>query len=88
MHIPAAGIADTDSYPHSLLYPIPGNDDAFGSVLFSNQLIAKTILIAKMANMVKTYSVFCERLRVQALRFAKRKTAKRPINRSRFRRSN
>lgn len=73
LHIPAAGIADTDSYPHSLLYPIPGNDDAFGSVLFANQLVAKTILIAKIANMLQVYQKFCERARLQALRFARRK---------------
>lgn len=76
LHIPAAALADTDSYPHSLLYPVPGNDDSFGSVLFANQLIAKTLLVAKMVNMVKNYHSFCEKLRLQTLRSGRKKSSR------------
>jgi len=57
--IPAGGITDTDSSPSSLLYPIPGNDDAFGSIYFLNRLIAKVVLISKMAIMLRLYTEFC-----------------------------
>jgi ribosomal protein S2 len=77
LHIPAAGIIDTDACPPSLLYFIPGNDAAFGSVLFANQLLAKTILISKMMTMVKVYQNFCDKLKLQALRLARRKERKR-----------
>lgn len=85
LHIPAAALTDTDSYPASLLYPVPGNDDAFGSVLFANQLIAKSLLIAKMRNMVGVYKKFCERLRRQELRFLRLKATKEGRVRRKFR---
>lgn len=57
--IPAGGITDTDASPQSLLYPIPGNDDAFGSVYFLNRLVAKVILISKISVMLDIYGEFC-----------------------------
>ena len=51
LRIPSGGVTDTDTLPTDLFYAIPGNDDAFGSFYFFNQLVAKTILIAKVKAM-------------------------------------
>lgn len=59
MRIPAGGVTDTDSLPDSVLYPIPGNDDAFGSLFFLNKLVAKVVLISKMTRMFVAYNKFC-----------------------------
>lgn len=76
LHIPSAGITDTDAIPNSVLYPIPGNDDAFGSVYFLNKLVAKLILITKIEAMVKLYSTFCNNLMQWSLRADRAKTKK------------
>lgn len=55
------------------MHPIPGNDDAFGSVFFLNQLVAKAVLISKMVAMVKTYGEFCNKLQALAVKIARRK---------------
>ena len=62
LHIPAGGVTDSDALPDSILYPIPGNDDAFGSIYFLNKLVAKMVLITKILLMLKTYTKFCEKL--------------------------
>lgn len=61
LHIPAGGVTDSDALPDSILYPIPGNDDAFGSVFFLNKLVAKMVLISKILLMLKTYTKLCEK---------------------------
>lgn len=53
LKLPSAAILDTDSDPADVLYPVPGNDDAFGSIYFLNQLVAKTILITKIGRLLK-----------------------------------
>lgn len=63
MFVPSAGIADTDSYPHSVMFTIPGNDDAFGSVYFLNLLIAKVVVLSKMRLIVKLYAKFIAGIR-------------------------
>lgn len=63
LHIPVAGITDTDALPEFVLYPIPGNDDSFGSILFLNQLLAKVILVSKMKSMVRVYTAFYEQIK-------------------------
>lgn len=62
LHIPSAGITDSDALPDSVLYPIPGNDDAFGSVYFMNKLLAKMVLVSKIETMLKVYKSFCLKL--------------------------
>lgn len=83
LHIPSAGITDSDALPDSVLYPIPGNDDAFGSIYFLNKLVAKMVLISKIETMLKAYKAFCIKLAKWAARsnrsFDKRKN-KRFIN--------
>lgn len=73
LHIPSSGIADTDASTHSVLYPIPGNDDAFGSILFFNQLLAKVILIAKVSEMLKLYTNFHLSIKLLSDRLERRK---------------
>ncbi len=51
MKISSAGITDSDASPVDLLYTLPGNDDAFGSIYFFNLLVAKTVLISKIKSM-------------------------------------
>jgi len=86
LHIPAGGITDTDAYPHSVMHPLPGNDDAFGAVFFLNQLVAKTALISKIVAMLKTYRQFCSDLEEFARRLARRKARKKFKSRSSARR--
>lgn len=62
MFVPSAGVIDTDAYPDAIMFPIPGNDDAFGSLYFLNRLIAKAVLISKMRGMVRRYATACEKL--------------------------
>jgi len=62
MFVPSGGVIDTDAYPSSIMFPIPGNDDAFGAIYFLNRLVAKVVLIAKIMGMVRRYSVVCEKL--------------------------
>lgn len=71
--IPAGGITDTDASPRSLLYPIPGNDDAFGSVYFLNRLVAKVILISKISVMLDVYTEFCSDWQQWSKRLEKRR---------------
>lgn len=61
MFVPSGGVVDTDAYPHSIMFPIPGNDDAFGSIFFLNRLVAKTVVLAKIATMVSRYTKVCEK---------------------------
>lgn len=61
--IPACGITDTDASPYSIFFPIPGNDDAFGSIHFLNQLVAKAALISKIIAMLKIYNKFYNKSR-------------------------
>lgn len=58
LHIPSGGLTDSDALPDSVLYPIPGNDDAFGSIYFSNKLISKMVLISKMEIMLVAHHKF------------------------------
>lgn len=60
MFVPSGGIVDTDAYPHSIMFPIPGNDDAFGSIFFLNRLVARVVILAKITAMVARYSKACE----------------------------
>lgn len=60
MFVPSGGIVDTDAYPHAIMFPIPGNDDAFGSIFFLNRLVAKAVILAKIMIMIKRYSKVCE----------------------------
>lgn len=76
LHIPAGGITDTDAAPHSVMHPLPGNDDAFGAVFFLNQLVAKTVLISKIVAMLKAYEEFCAKLEKFARKQARRKARK------------
>lgn len=62
LHIPSGGVTDSDALPDSVLYPIPGNDDAFGSLYFLNKLIAKMVLLSKIETMLKFYTTFCEKM--------------------------
>ena len=62
MFVPSGGVIDTDAYPSSIMFPIPGNDDAFGAIYFLNRLVAKVVLIAKIMGMVRRHSVVCEKL--------------------------
>jgi small subunit ribosomal protein S2 len=55
LRIPSGAVTDSDALPSDVLYPIPGNDDAFGSIYFLNQLVAKTILISKI-NLLLNFS--------------------------------
>lgn len=64
LRIPSAGITDTDSVPSSILYPLPGNDDAFGSIFFLNKLVAKVTLISKIEKMLVSYNKFSLKLSV------------------------
>jgi ribosomal protein S2 len=48
LRIPSGSVTDSDALPSDVLYPIPGNDAAFGSIYFLNQLVAKTVLISKI----------------------------------------
>lgn len=83
--ITAAGVTDTDASPHSLLYPIPGNDDAFGSIYFLNRLVAKSILISKISVMQRIYSEFCAEWQKTALRLTKRRFSRKRKKRNRSR---
>lgn len=76
LHIPSAGISDTDASTHSVLYPIPGNDDAFGSILFFNQLLAKAVLIAKLSDMLRLYRSFQLSLKSLADRLERKKSSR------------
>jgi ribosomal protein S2 len=58
LFIPTVGITDSDALPHSVLYPVPGNDDAFGSIFFFNQLAAKAVLVSKILRLNKKYTEF------------------------------
>lgn len=58
--VASGGIVDTDAYPHAIMFPIPGNDDAFGSVFFLNRLIAKVVVLSKIRVMLKLYKTACE----------------------------
>lgn len=73
MHIPSGGITDTDALPHSVLFPIPGNDDAFGSIFFFNQLVAKTTLIAKISSLLVNYRKFSVQAEIKILKHKLRK---------------
>lgn len=75
MFVPSGGIVDTDAYPHSIMFPIPGNDDAFGSIFFLNRLIARAVVLAKIIMMLKRYSKACEDLAewVRKLPFLRRR---------------
>jgi len=62
MFVPSGGVIDTDAYPSSIMFPIPGNDDAFGAIYFLNRLVAKVVLISKIMSMVRRYAIVCEKL--------------------------
>lgn len=70
LHIPSGGLTDSDALPDSVLYPIPGNDDAFGSIFFLNKLIAKMVLISKIEMLVTRYKKFCEDMLDLGIRLA------------------
>lgn len=82
MRIPSGGVTDTDALPDSVMYPIPGNDDAFGSVFFFNKLIAKVVLISKMRRTISVYGKFLDgqfkrRVKLTARRAARRRRRRR-----------
>ena len=56
LRIPSASITDSDSYPSDILYPIPGNDDAFGSIYFLNQLYNSEV--KKLIQLHRSNNVF------------------------------
>lgn len=45
--IPVVAVCDTDTDPDNVMYPIPGNDDTTGTVLFYYQLFKRVVTQAK-----------------------------------------
>lgn len=73
LHIPSGGLTDSDALPDSVLYPIPGNDDAFGSLYFFNKLVAKMVLISKMSRIGDAYIKFWTHYMDQYIRLVEEK---------------
>lgn len=53
INLPIFSLSDTTSDTSSILYPLPGNDDAISSITFCSFAVSKSILLGRLIGISK-----------------------------------